>query len=312
MNEMPFRQTWERAAAGASVQVCEADFPLRAALAADRACLAVITRVEGASYRPAGAAMVITADGTTTGSLSSGCIERDVVLHALAAIETNTPKRLIYGRGSSFIDLQLPCGGGLEITLIPHPSRPVLERAATRLAGRRIAAVAIGEDGRLGEMPTGGDLIVRLVPGLRLLVFGKGPEPRTFAALAKAAGQDVTLYSPDAETRAGIDHAFPLNQGQWPVGVEIDDRTAVALFFHDHDWEPPLLKHALKSPALFVGAQGSARARQKRADALAAEGVCAAALARLARPFGLVASARDPHSLAAGVLAQVMDHARIA
>ena len=43
----------------------------------DDAVLAVITGVEGPSYRAVGAAMAIWADGSRLGALSSGCIEAD-------------------------------------------------------------------------------------------------------------------------------------------------------------------------------------------------------------------------------------------
>ena len=37
---------------------------------------------------------------------------------------------------------------------------------------------------------------------------------------------------------------------------DADPRTAVVLFYHDHDREPPVLAEALVSPAFYVGAQG--------------------------------------------------------
>ncbi|TNB47593.1 hypothetical protein FF124_12120 [Martelella lutilitoris] len=294
-----------------SVQVSETDFPLDAALDREGCSIAVITAVEGASDRPLGAAMVIGADGQTAGTLSSGCIERDVVTRARNAARTDRPKKLRYGKGSPFLDLQLPCGDGLEITLIPNPSQTVLKRASAALRDRRNAGIAIGEDGRLTDMLKDGDLMIQVVPRLRVLVFGKGPEPKIFARLARAAGQSVELHSPDAQTREGIDYARPMTAPEWPEDVALDHRTAVVLFFLDHDWELPLIWHALSSPAFYVGAQGSAGAHEKRIAALEAIGVRRSAIDRMARPFDPVTHAGDPHSLASGVLAQILDHARL-
>ena len=73
-------------AAARVVSLCETELPLAPLLAADRGALALITGVEGPSYRPLGAGMVVSETGESWGSLSSGCIERDVVIHARAAL----------------------------------------------------------------------------------------------------------------------------------------------------------------------------------------------------------------------------------
>ena len=79
------------------------------------------------------------------------------------------------------------------------------------------------------------------------------------------------------------------------------------LFFHDHDWEPPILAEAVSRPAFYIGAQGSMMARETRMRELAALGLEDAALARLRGPIGLLPSARDPRTLAISVLAEVLD-----
>ena len=43
--------------------------------------------------------------GAARGSLSSGCLEWDVILQAQAAIAANAPRALRYGRGSPFLDI---------------------------------------------------------------------------------------------------------------------------------------------------------------------------------------------------------------
>ena len=71
-----------------------------------------------------------------------------------------------------------------------------------------------------------------------------------------------------------------------------------------------MLQAALAGPAFYVGAQGSLRAHQTRCAALRARGVDEAAIARLASPFGLIPSARDPRTLAVSVLADVLARAQ--
>lgn len=281
------------------VSICESEVPLARALGGGHVALAVVTGVEGASYRPVGAVMVVDEQGQSWGSLSSGCIERDVVLHAGQALADGQPRNLRYGIGSPFRDLALPCGGGLDIQIIAKPDMAALATARDRLDLRQAAMLSLGA------------LTLNIQPQPRFLVFGKGPEARCFAALSAAAGYPVQVFSPDVETLQGFENAVSLTGPKWPGDVRVDPRTAVTLFFHDHDWEPVLLKAALETPAFFIGAQGSLRAHHARCDALTALGVAPQDIGRLASPFGLIPSARDPRTLAASVLAQVLERARL-
>ena len=279
--------------------------------------LALITGVEGPSYRPVGAVMAIDAGGRRTGTLSSGCVENDIALHALEALEAGRPKVIRYGRGSPFMDIQLPCGGGLEIALVPHPDRAVLaalmaareeRRAVTLAVDLAGGALTLSPDGETGR--DGDRFAVRFLPEIRFLVFGKGPEASTFAALAQAAGYPSLLLSPDAETleagrQAGAG-TQALDLPGWPAWLEVDDRTAIVLFFHDHDWEPPILIGAVRTPAFYIGSQGSRRARDARLMELEAMGMTESERARLRGPIGLVPSARDARTLAVSVLAEVL------
>jgi xanthine dehydrogenase accessory factor len=283
----------------------------------DDGVLAMIVGVEGPSYRPVGAMMAIDAGGRRTGTLSSGCVENDIALHALEALEAGRPAVIRYGRGSPFMDIQLPCGGGLEIALLPRPDRAVLAALAEAREARRPVTLSVNlSDGALALSPDGGtgrdgDMFrVRFLPEIRFLVFGKGPEASTFAALVGAAGYPGLLLSPDDETLetarvAGTETRHLATPG-WPAGLAVDDRTAVVLFFHDHDWEPPILRGAVGTQAFYIGSQGSRRARDARLMELEAMGLTEAERARLRGPIGLVPSARDARTLAVSVLAEVL------
>ena len=289
----------------------------------DDAVLAVITGVEGPSYRPVGACMAIFDGGERAGTLSSGCIEQDLALHAADALLAGTPVAVRYGRGSPFMDIQLPCGGGLDILLVPRPDRAALATLATQRANRSPASLRI--DRLTGTLSVGeaaatgwrGDrFLVRFDPAIRFVVFGKGPEACTFAALVRSAGYPNLLLSPDEETleigaASGCDTQH-LRTAHYPDGLKADPWTAVILFFHDHDWEPPILEGALRTPAFYIGSQGSQRARDTRLDVMRTMGIDEASLARLHGPVGLIPSARDAGTLAVSVLAEVLAKAMAA
>ncbi|WBU52800.1 XdhC family protein [Paracoccus sp. SCSIO 75233] len=295
--------------------------PVQAILnTAENSVLALVAGVEGPSYRPLGAMMAVLGGNRRVGSLSSGCIESDISAQAMQTLQAGIPRMLRYGRGSPFIDIQLPCGGGLDILLLPKPDREVCTRLQYLRRARKPCALSIALDSGTitvtDPVPTYRDdlkLSVLFEPPLRFLTFGKGPEASTFSALVQSAGYPNLLLSPDGETldqaaAAGCE-TRPLARPQFPSDLEVDARSAIVLFFHDHDWEPPLLAGALRSPAFYIGAQGSMRARDQRLSALREMAVAEADLARLFGPVGLIRSARDPGTLAVSVLAEVLAQA---
>ncbi|KFI27941.1 xanthine dehydrogenase [Haematobacter massiliensis] len=295
-----------------------AEDPLAALSRVPEGALAIITHVEGPSYRPVGAMMAVSPDGARIGMLSSGCIDGDVALHAAEAMTDNQPRRLRYGAGSPFRDIELPCGGGLDILILPRPDRAVLARAVAAREARKTISLVVEPDGRLMEAPTGGASTGQegdrfhlcLTPDLRFLVFGRGPEAATFAAFVRSAGWSIEAFSPDPESLLGSGAVVTTLARPTMPDVAVDPWTAIVLFFHDHDWEPEILKGALATDAFYIGALGSQRARRLRSARMRDLGVSEADIARARGPVGLIPSARDPRTLAASVLAEVLGEAQ--
>ena len=277
--------------------------------------LAVITAVDGTSYRNLGTMMAFGPDGKRVGSLSSGCIEDDIAEHAKTARASGKCQALRYGAGSPFFDLKLPCGGGLSILLIPNPDQGVLQSILAKGAARQNVVVALNlSNGDLslltdvGDVP--GQLVLTFEPELRFWVYGHGVEAIAFALMAQAAGYDVTLFGQN-NLQSDLSRLGPLPivsvaSFRSHICPDPDHRTAVTLFFHDHENEAILLSQLLGSAAFYVGAQGSLRARQKLLADLSALGVGPAAQSHLRPDFGLIPSCRDPRTLAVSVLAHVL------
>ena len=284
--------------------------------------LAVITQIVGTSYRNLGTMMAFGPQGQRTGSLSSGCIEDDIAEHAATALKTSQVRSLRYGQGSPFFDLKLPCGGGLSILLIPNPDKAVLQAILARGESRGAAVLHITlSTGALALLPSGqtdvgqavagpDELVIMLEPELRFWVYGHGIEAMSFALMAQAAGYDVTLFGQEG-LQTDLSRIGPLNITLVPsfrsyICPKPDRRTAVTLFFHDHENEARLLAQFLPSDALFIGAQGSLKARQRLLSELQVQGVSAEHIGKLCPTFGLIGSCRDPRTLAVSVLAHVL------
>lgn len=274
------------------------------------AVLAVLTGVEGPHYRRPGTIMAFLPDGRRIGQITSGCIEGDLAIHAAKAALDGRTRRLRYGEGSPFVDLRLPCGGGIDIALVPLADVAAVRQALALRAARRPARLLIDmrrAAATLTETGTAPDgcIVLPLRPPMRIEVAGTGIEAATFAALAHAADYPVRLLSPDEGTRHAAQARGVRAQPLGPLAT--DAWTAVVLFFHDHEIEPPIIAEALSGSAFYIGAQGSLRAHTARRAALAELGVPQDAMSRLRGPIGVIRSARDPKVLALSVLAEIVD-----
>lgn len=89
-----------------------------------KAMLATIVKVKGSTYRRPGARMIIREDGTSVGSLSSGCLEADVIEHAKKAMNSHDALTVTYDMTSPEADvwgLNQGCSGVIQILLEPLP-----------------------------------------------------------------------------------------------------------------------------------------------------------------------------------------------
>ena len=280
--------------------------------------LAVISQTLGTSYRTVGTMMAFLPEGRRVGSLSSGCIEDDIAEHATSALKTGQARSLRYGIGSPFFDLKLPCGGGLSILLVPNPEQALLRQVLSLGQDRQVAHLSIGlTDGDLHLLDAAADidgrLLVTIQPELRLWVYGHGVEAIAFAAMTHAAGYDVTLFGQQnlqADlSRLDAPKVLAVPSFRTYTCPVPDNRTAITLFFHDHENEARLLSQFLPTDAFFIGAQGSLNARNRLLADLRGMGVTEDHIARLRPDFGLIPSCRDPRSLAVSVMAHVLSTA---
>lgn len=276
--------------------------------------IAVLTATHGPAYRNPGAAMAIARDGGFAGAITSGCVEADLILRAAEVRLSGRPQTLRYGQGSPFFDLRLPCGGAIEVMLFPLRDPAVLHDLATARAARRPVSLLITPDGGLrlapfrdtGPVPEG--FAIGFRPDPRFVIFGAGPEAEVFADLVRSMGYDGLLVSHDAAglARAAEGRTHRLTGLADIAGLGIDARTAAVLFYHDHDYEPEILRHLLATPAFYIGAQGSRATQATRLERLRDLGVAEQALARVRGPIGVLPSSRDPRTLALSVMAEIV------
>lgn len=281
------------------------------------ACVLVtLTAIEGSSPRALGAQMAIAANGDYVGSFSGGCIEAAVVAEALETLGSGTARLVRFGAGSPYLDIRLPCGGGIDLLFTPQPDHPAIAHSIALLDERRPAALALSAAGvraREADRLTGWqgeDFIVAYTPRLRIVAIGQGEELTATARLAHAFGAETLAFSPyERDVRAldaqGITADFLAVRNARPK-LRPDPWTAFVFLFHDRDWEEALIPWALDLPKFYIGALGSKRSHAARRSMLETAGVTSDRLQSLRSPVGLVPSTRDPGALAASILAEIV------
>lgn len=83
-----------------------------------KTALATVVKVEGSSYRQAGARMLVTEDGQLTGAISGGCLEGDALRKAVLAIHQKSKKLVTYDTSNPDdveFGVQLGCNGIVHI-----------------------------------------------------------------------------------------------------------------------------------------------------------------------------------------------------
>ncbi|MCA1579036.1 MAG: XdhC family protein [Acidobacteria bacterium] len=88
-----------------------------------RCALATVVNVEGSSYRRPGARMLVCENGASTGTISAGCLEADVVEHAKRVIRTGAAKIVGYNTAATSDEmvwgLGLGCNGIVHVLVEP-------------------------------------------------------------------------------------------------------------------------------------------------------------------------------------------------
>jgi len=269
----------------------QAEDVLRYCVDQTQVALIVLTAVTGGTLRSRGAMMAVT-ETSSAGYISNGCVDADIIARARAGEKG----KFIYGDGSPYLDISLPCGGRLEVAIFQNPNRSKLDAARIDLKARKETELQLD------------DASFVLLPRLKLRVAGRGAACLALAEVAKNSGFDVHVQSPEVDLMLNSEHLIDPNT---PPDVEDDLRTAVVCLFHDHDWEAALLKQALAGPAFYIGAMGSERTHKKRCATLRELRVAQDQIDRINGPIGLIPAQRDARLLAISILAEVIQSAQL-
>lgn len=280
--------------------------------------LGTITRLVGSSPRPAGTQMVFDQD-RAGGYFSGGCLEADVANHAAEVLRDRTPKTLLYGQGSPWIDIRLLCGGTIEILLESIDSEEPAVAELLRLEVARIPALwrsdgyARTVEPAPPDCPTwaadGTKYSLRYDPKSRLVVVGGDPTALALAKLASDAGFETYLIRGNGPgTTPPIGGLTYLRTAPAATlhAMSPDPWTAVVSVTHDDVVDDDVVTSALRSSAGYIGVLGARSRIGSRRDRLIKAGFGEHDLTRIHAPIGIAGCGKTPWEIAVSIVAEIM------
>ena len=86
----------------------------------EHVAIATVLTTIGSTPRPTGAKMAVTASGKIVGSISGGCVDSDVIEHAMEVLRTGRPEIIEYGHSPDMSwEIGLMCGGSVQVFVEP-------------------------------------------------------------------------------------------------------------------------------------------------------------------------------------------------
>jgi xanthine dehydrogenase accessory factor len=308
-----------------------------------RAALATVVGVDRSAPREPGSVMAVSETGEVVGSVTGGCVEPAVYLHAEEVLAGGPARMATYGIvDEEAFEVGLPCGGNVSIFVEPMDPAAVTEVASavreerpvaylTTVAGEPLGGPRVisregdaADDAEAAARPLltlGQSAVVEVggrevfvssfVPRPAMYVFGAIDFASSLATVGHFLGYRVTVCDPRAifVTPERFPDADELVI-EWPheflARAPVDERTAVCVLTHDDKFDVPALQAALATPARYIGAMGSRRTTERRRARLLELGVAEEELERVHAPIGLPIASRTPEEVAVAIGAQII------
>lgn len=291
------------------------------------AVLATLVKVEGSSYRRAGARLLRLADGTRLGSISGGCLEEDILTRAGRVSVSGEPETVIYDTTSEndlVWGVGMGCHGVVRVLIERLPENVSWARTLADNFSRRQTthlAVAYGEK---GVAPLGTSLAAEVpssVPTVfletitaptHLCVFGAGDDAQPLVRLAKELGWFVSIADPRAafatvERFPVADRVVIGPPEELPTRANIDSETVAVVMTHHYVHDVPLLRALLPLQLPYLGLLGPRKRADKIISDLTTDGtqITQEQRARLHAPVGLDLGADAPEQVALAITAEI-------
>ena len=303
--------------------------------------LVTVVKTMGSSYRRPGARLLILGSGKRAGSISSGCLEDDVVKKARWLTEggpvvrryDTTPDGEIGPSGEATGGFGLGCNGIIYLLLqrvnagdgIDSPLA-LLEQVYANRKAMLIAHVigpaasagtrAVSDAALCGSIATSMVTTVKsgeevfyetLTPPVRLLIFGAGDDAVPLTALGRHLGWQVCVF--DGRAHYARPEKFPLanevrvRDSNSPLhDMRIDSFSVAVVMTHSYSQDLNLVGALVKEPLAYLGVLGP---RSRCVRLLSDAGIDSATIPSLHGPVGLDIGADGPEQVALSIIAEI-------
>ncbi len=303
-----------------------------------KAALAIVAKAWGSAPRRAGSIMIVRDDGVFEGSVSGGCVEGSVITEAVELINGNdqsntTPifKSLEFAVASEQAwEVGLACGGEIEIFLycLSQDDASAIEELQTNLAFRKATSLILPlQDGsiqitdgkpitgKVAPQSTDNHFTVPFVPPIRLDVVGAVHIAQHLAVMAAECDYSVRIIDPRGAFSESRTFGSAKLYADWPDDYfranTPDATTAVVTLTHDPKLDDAALHETLTSTAFYIGCLGSRKTHAARVKRLQKRGTQQQYIDRIHAPVGLDIGSATPAEIAAAILAEIIQAARV-
>lgn len=229
----------------------------------------MIIKSEGSVPRHESSKMIVFADGSITGTIGGGILEKQSIDEAIKAIQQGKSK-LIEIKSDTGSLLSLACGGNAVVFVEVHKARPKLILCGAGHVNKAISYI--------------GDTI-----GFDITVIDSRPEwankQRFPEANSIVINEDMAMAIEEQNTNSD---------------------TFFVIATWDHKWDKDALKIALKKQHRYIGMIGSRRKVEEIFIQLKSEDVEQSSMDEVFTPVGLDIKAETPEEIALSVMAEIL------
>jgi xanthine/CO dehydrogenase XdhC/CoxF family maturation factor len=211
--------------------------------AGERCALATVVSVEGSSYRRPGARMLVCEGGASTGTISAGCLEADVMEHAKRVISAGKAMLVEYDTASTGDEmawgLGLGCNGVVRVLVEPLAAASLYVEALRRSCEARACAAPLTVATVYQHAPSDSILAAgRVEIGARLFIDEGGETGRENISDEVASLIEGDLRAPSRAVASGA-RVYEVAGGSFKVFVEtLSPPVSLVVFGAGHDALP--------------------------------------------------------------------------
>jgi len=248
--------------------------------------LASVVALNGSSYRRPGVQMLILENGSTVGTVSGGCVEKEIVRQSQSVFKNNTPKLITYdGR------YRLGCEGTLYILIEPFAPTSDFYKTFNDACSNRISFTiqsyfSHSEDqfhlsgsffsfqskehwlrNGVENQPRLKVFSQKIKPSFQLIIVGSEHDSVELCKTASNLGWDVSIVTSPSENKSkekftSAKTFYQISESDFGL-IETDNQTAIVFMTHSYAKDLKYLSKITHKHLPYIGLLGPKKRRDQ-------------------------------------------------